>query len=85
MNEIRIVGLLITDRIKEAGRAQQVLSRYGNIIRKRLGSHELSEDKNSRLGTIILELAGDVEKFDQFENELNEIGGVEVKSMVFNF
>ncbi|MFC2100316.1 hypothetical protein ACFLRZ_00655 [Bacteroidota bacterium] len=85
MNEIRILGLLIIDRIKEAGRTQHVLSKYGNIIKTRLGSHELSEDVNSRKGIVILELVGNADEFDQLENELNEIGGIEVKNIKFNY
>ena len=85
MNQIRIVALLIKDRIKEAGRTQRVLSKYSDIIKSRLGSHELSESKNSRIGTIILELVGNSERFDLLEAELDDIGGIEVKSIMFNY
>ena len=85
MAQIRIVGLLIKDRIKEAGRTQRVLSEFADIIKSRLGSHELSESKNSRIGTIILELTGDPVRFDLLEAELDKIGGIEVKSIMFNY
>lgn len=83
MTEIRILGLLITDRIKEAGRTQKVLSDHANIIRSRLGFHELSEEKNSRTGIILLQLTGKKEEWDELEQNLSEIGGIEVQKMNF--
>ncbi len=84
MKEIRILGLLITDRIKEAGRTQLALTRYAHIIKSRLGFHEVTEDVCSRVGIIILQLAGDQETCDQLEKELSQIGGLELQRMVFS-
>ncbi len=84
MKEIRILGLLITDRIKEAGRTQKVLSKYSHLIKSRLGFHEVSEDVCSRVGMIILQLSGKSDDFDVFEKDLLEIGGLEVKKMSFH-
>ena len=83
MNEIRIIGLLIEDRIKEAGRTQHVLSKYADIIRSRLGFHEVTSSVCSRVGVIILQLTGDPSRWDQLENELLSIGGLQVKRMSF--
>jgi hypothetical protein len=83
MKEIRILGLLITDRIKEAGRTQEVLSRFAHIIKSRLGFHEVSEDVCSRVGVIILQLSGPSIEFDHLEEALAEIGGLEVQHMSF--
>jgi len=84
MKEIRIIGLLITDRIKEAGRVQELLTRHAGIIKSRLGFHEVSEDVCSRTGVIVLQLSGEPERFDRFEEELKEVGGVEIQHMVFH-
>lgn len=84
MTEIRILGLLITDRIKEAGRTQQVLSEYSRIIRSRLGFHELSVDKCSRTGIILLQLTGKPEEWDELVNALAGIEGIEVQQMTFS-
>lgn len=83
MKEIRIIGLLISDRIKEAGLTQNVLSEYAHIIKSRLGFHEVNEDVCSRLGFIILQLDGDPEEFNRLEAKLNQIGGIEIQHMVF--
>jgi hypothetical protein len=85
MNEIRIIGLLVTDRIKEAGRTQDVLSRYAHLIKSRLGFHEVSEDKCSRVGIILLQLIGTRQDFEEFESALAKIGGIEVKKMIFSY
>ncbi len=84
MKEIRIIGLLITDRIKEAGVTQQTLTRYAHVIKSRLGFHEVTTDVCSRVGVIILQLAGPVDVCDEFEKELGLIRGLEIQRMVFN-
>ena len=83
MKEIRIIGLLITDRIKEAGRTQQALTKYAHVIKSRLGFHEVTEDVCSRVGIIILQLAGSSEECIKLEDELGLIGGLEIQRMVF--
>lgn len=84
MKELRIIGLLITDRIKEAGRTQEVLTKHAHIIKSRLGFHEVSEDKCSRVGFILLQLSGNKEDHLRLENDLSQIGGIEIQRMVFS-
>lgn len=84
MTEKRIIGINVLDRIKEAGRTQEVLSKYATSIKTRLGFHELSEDICSRNGFIILELTGEKLNWDKLENELNEIGGINIQKMSFD-
>ncbi len=85
MKESRILGLLIFDRIKEAGKTQDVLTKYAPLIKSRMGFHEVSESICSRVGMIILHLTGNSSEWDAFENELKEIGGLEVQKMSFNY
>jgi hypothetical protein len=84
MKEIRIIGLLITDRIKEAGRTQQTLTKYAHVIKSRLGFHEVTEDVCSRIGVVILQLAGSSLECDKLEEELAHIGGLEIQRMAFS-
>lgn len=81
--EIRILGILINDRVKEAGLTQKILTTYSDIIRSRLGFHEVTEAVCSRTGVVILQLAGDPKRWDSLEEELGKIGGVEVQTMRF--
>ncbi len=85
MNEMRILGLMITDRIKEAGRTQKVLTKNSNIIKSRLGFHEVTENICSRVGMIILQLGGNPPEWDQLEKELQTIDGLEVQKMNFQY
>jgi len=85
MTETRILGLLITDRIKEAGRTQMLLSKYSRLIRSRLGFHELNDNVCSRSGIIVLHLTGLPAEWNEFEEELSQIGGLEVQNMSFTY
>lgn len=83
MTETKILGLLITDRIKEAGLTQLCLSKYAMLIRSRLGFHELNDNVCSRSGIIVLHLTGTSSEWQEFEHELSLIGGLEVQQMSF--
>jgi len=85
MKQTKIIGILIRDRIKEAGRLQALLSKHNDIIQSRLGSHELSEEVCSRVGIIVITLSGNPSTWEIFENELAAIGGLEVKNMTFEY
>ena len=85
MNELRIIGLLITDRIKEAGKTQEILTKHSKIIKSRLGFHEVSEEKCSRIGFILLQITGNHQDYTELESELSEIGGIEIQRMIFNY
>jgi hypothetical protein len=84
MNQIKVITILVKDRIKEAGRTQKLLTKFGHIIKNRLGSHEVSENVCSRIGVIILQLAGNPDEWTIFEKKLSEIGGIEFKTSAFN-
>ena len=81
--EIRILGVLITDRQKEAGKVQTVLSKFGCSIKTRLGLHGVIDDLCSSSGLIILELTGATSDMDKLEKELKEIGGTQTQRMIF--
>lgn len=83
MKQTQIIGIQITDRIKEAGKTQTLLSKYSNIINSRIGFHELSAEVCARKGIIILHLTGDSSKWVDFHNEIESIDGIIVKKMDF--
>jgi len=84
MEEKRILGVLITDRKKEAGDVQKVLTQYGCSIKTRLGLHEASNEHCSNEGLILLELTGDYSEMDKLEKDLEKIEGTQTKKMTFN-
>lgn len=79
-----IVGVHITDRVQNVPAVQAVLTKYGCSIKTRLGLHDVSDDFCSPNGLLIIELTGDDQNRDSFVNELKEVDGVDVQSMVFS-
>ncbi len=82
-NNHTILGIKITDRIKEAGEVQRVLTRYGCSIKTRLGLHEVSDDYCSSSGLILLELTGPADDQAKLHDELVKIPGVITRRMDF--
>jgi hypothetical protein len=83
MNETWILGLHVTDRIREVSAVQSVLSKFGCTIKTRLGLHDLKKGQHASCGIVLLELTGNTEEFYKLENELLKIDGLVVKKMVF--
>lgn len=81
---VRVIGIKITDRIKEAGLVQKTLSKYGNIISTRFGFHELSSELCSREGYMVIHLAGLPDDCEELTDRLKETEGITVKEMVFS-
>ncbi|MCB2195467.1 MAG: hypothetical protein KQH79_06385 [Bacteroidetes bacterium] len=81
--ETRILGVLITDRKKEAGKVQQVLTKYGCSIKTRLGLHEATDDVCNTSGLLLLELTGDISEMEKLEKELIAIEGTQTQKMIF--
>ncbi|MCP4376340.1 MAG: hypothetical protein GY794_09220 [bacterium] len=76
-----IVAVHITDRLTEAADIQGVLTKYGDIIRTRLGLHELETGGAS--GILLLDMTPPADRITQLEDDLQQIEGVEVKSISF--
>ena len=83
MEEVRVMGISVSDRVEEASKLQEILTKYGCTIRTRLGLHQASKESCSRNGLIILELVGDSSRWMELEDELKSIKGKKKKSMDF--
>ncbi len=81
---IKVLGIKIVDRIKEAGLTQEILSRYSNAITTRLGFHELSDDVCSREAYIILHLKDHEADTEKLAGELEPLGGIVIREMLFS-
>ncbi len=79
----RILGVYIADRTKEAGKVQEVLTKYGCNIKTRIGLHEVDQNHCSTYGLIILELCGDEDDMNALEKGLADIPGVDMQKMTF--
>lgn len=76
-----IMALTIDHRTGYAPEVQTILTKYGCIIKTRIGLHEAKEDSCSELGLIILHLYSEIDKVHQLEKELIAVEGVSVKYM----
>ena len=83
MSEIRILGVLVSEKSRAATNVQQVLTKYGCSIKTRLGLNNLEKANCENCGIILLELMGDVNECIRLENDLWAIPGVKVQKMVF--
>lgn len=78
-----ILGVHITERLKEAVEVQKQLTAYGRYIKTRLGLHEIEKGHEAPNGLLLLEMVGPDDKTKELCDRLNAITGVEVKSMRF--
>jgi hypothetical protein len=81
---IRVLGIKIIDRIKEAGLTQGILSKHAAVITTRLGFHEVTDAVCSREAYIILHLNDLTSETAKLKSELEMLGGIELREMVFS-
>jgi len=77
-----VLAVHVTDRVKKAPLVQKSLSEFGDVIRTRLGLHEVSKEYSSPEGLLLLDILGEP-KARQLQRALNEIPGIETKLVVF--
>jgi hypothetical protein len=82
MEQHIILGVHITDRLKNAVEVQRLFSEYGCNIKTRLGLHEV-HNVCSPNGVVILEMYGDEKVCFELADKLAAIQGIEVQKMVF--
>jgi hypothetical protein len=78
-SKIKILGLCVGDQLSDTTRLQRELTKYGNVIRTRLG---LNQDDSVK-GIILLELYGDEQEMANLEKALSKIEGLQLQSMQF--
>jgi len=79
--ETTIMAITINPRSAHAPEAQTVLTKYGCLIKTRVGVHEISETSCSERGIIILHLISKPDEILELEKELKAIEGITVKSI----
>jgi hypothetical protein len=79
-----ILGVHITDRLKNILEVQKILTEYGGDIRTRLGLHELDDpDVRTPKGLIILEMVCGDGSCDEMMKKLQALEGVQCQRMMF--
>ncbi|NLV62366.1 MAG: hypothetical protein GXY12_03070 [Clostridiaceae bacterium] len=72
------------NRIDNAVKFQETLTKNGCKIRARLGLHEVSDDACSLDGIIVLQPCGSKEDVEALVNELNSLNGVTARYIDLN-
>lgn len=78
-----IMGVRLDNRNQSAIDFQKALTKFGCIIKTRLGLHDVSDNRCAPNGLILLELINSPEA-REFETELSLIPGIEIKVMKFD-
>jgi len=78
-----ILGIHVSDRLKNAGEVQKVFTEYGCNIKTRVGLHDASEDVCSPSGVVLIEFFGSDAEADGMKAKLDDVEGVQVQKMVF--
>ncbi len=79
--ETTIMALSIDPRNIHAPEVQSVLTKYGCIIKTRLGLHEVASESCSQTGLILLHICSELNEVKNLEKDLLEVEGVSVKYM----
>ncbi len=77
-----LLAVHVTDRLKEVPPVQKILSQYGDVIRTRLGLHEVGKDYSSPEGVLILDIISEP-RARQLQKTLGKVRGIETKMTVF--
>jgi hypothetical protein len=79
-----ILGVHITERMKNARPVQEALSEFGGDIKTRLGLHEVDGHQGSPNGLLLLEIVGGEGRAQALVDKLTAIDGVYCKTMIFD-
>ncbi len=84
MTKHRIVGIQVSDRVRNAGGLQNVFTEYGCNIKTRIGLHPVNGNFCSPNGLVVLELFGDEAICDELVGKIKAVEGTNVQEMVFD-
>lgn len=79
------MAVLLNNRIAEAPKFQEVLTRHGCIIKVRLGLHEINKDACAKNGMILLQIEAEEGAIKALEGDLNALEGVKTQTMKLEF
>ena len=84
MNDDHIIlGIHVTNRLKNAADVQKVFTEYGCNIKTRVGLHDVDANVCSPSGVVLIEFFGSDDEATAMMAKLNAVEGVQVQKMVF--
>ena len=78
-----ILGIHVTDRLKNAVDVQKVFTEYGCNIKTRVGLHDVDANVCSPSGVVLIEFFGADDEASAMMAKLNAVEGVQVQKMYF--
>ena len=78
-----ILGIHVSDRLKNAVEVQKVFTEYGCNIKTRIGLHDTDDNVCSPSGVVLIEFFGTTAEADAMAGKLGAVEGVEIRQMVF--
>ena len=79
MNCNYIIGIKMDNRVANAARLQEALTKNGCKIKTRLGMHDISDDTCANFGIIVLQPCGEKAEVEQLVKDLNALAGITAK------
>ena len=84
MNDEHIIlGIHVTNRLKNAAEVQKVFTEYGCNIKTRIGLHDVDANVCSPSGVVLIEFFGTPADADAMAAKVGAVEGVDVQKMVF--
>lgn len=87
MRDYTVIGIHVTDRVKNAVDVQNLLTQYGFVIRTRLGLHDpgpSAPNTSSPGGLVLLDVVGKDDDIEALCDQLRKLHGVQVQRMFFS-
>jgi hypothetical protein len=78
-----ILGIHVTNRLKNAVDVQKVFTEYGCNIKTRVGLHDVDANVCSPSGVVLIEFFGSDDEASAMMAKLNAVEGVQVQKMRF--
>ncbi len=79
-----VIGVRVDNRVGNALKIQETLTKNGCIIKSRLGLHEVSETACANDGLILLQPCGEKEEIERLVKDLNALEGIRAKLIDLN-
>ena len=84
MNCNYLIGIKMDNRVANAQKFQEALTKNGCSIKTRLGMHEVDEETCANYGIIVLQPCGAKAEVEQLVKDLNALDGVTAKYLDLN-
>ena len=76
-----IIGISIDNRTNDSIKLQEILTKYGCLIKTRIGLHEMGEYKCLNYGIVLIEV---VDKINEIYDELSKFWKVQIMKFLMN-